>query len=235
MIVAVEQPYFLPYIGYWQLLNAVDVFVILDDVNYIKRGFINRNNILLDGKSYRFSIPVQDASQNRLIMDTRICLYEREKQKFLARIEYAYRKAPQYLQTYPIIKDIINNEEEDLTEFIQYSLLAIAKRLGITTEIIKSSALGKDNSFTGQKRVIEICKQVKADTYINPIGGRKLYDKFFFNRENIALFFLDTRHENIVYPQFNNAFVNMLSIIDIMMFNPIEKIQKFLEEYDLNE
>ena len=80
MIVAVEQPYFLPYIGYWQLLNAVDVFVILDDVNYIKRGFINRNNILLDGKSYRFSIPVQDASQNRLIMDTRICLYEREKQ-----------------------------------------------------------------------------------------------------------------------------------------------------------
>lgn len=235
MVVAVEQPYFLPYIGYWQLLNAVDIFVILDDVNYIKRGFINRNSILVDGKSYRFSIPVKGASQNRLIMDTRLCFEDKEKKRFLARIECAYGRAPQFSSVYSLMSDIINNDDDDLTGFIQYSLTAIAKYLGITTEIVKSSDMNKDNSLTGQERIIEICKQIKADTYINPTGGRYLYDKVSFNKENINLFFLDTRYGNIVYRQFNDTFVGMLSIIDFMMFNPVEKIQEFLKEYDLNE
>lgn len=235
MIAAVDQPYFLPYIGYWQLLNAVDTFVVLDDVNYIKRGFINRNSILLDGKPYRFSIPVKDASQNRLIMNTKLCFDDREKQKFLSRMEYAYGKAAQFSEVYPIICDIINYQEDDLTEYIWYSLTSIARYLGITTEIRKSSVLDKNNSLTGQNRIIEICRQLNAETYINPTGGRHLYTKESFNKMNIDLFFLDTRHENIVYPQFNNTFVGMLSIVDVMMFNPIERIQEFLKEYDLNE
>lgn len=235
MIAAVEQPYFLPYIGYWQLLNAVDIFVILDDVNYIKRGYINRNSILLNGRPYRFSIPIRNASQGRKIMDTVLCFDEREKQKFLLRIELAYKKAPQFLQVYSLIRDIIYNPQEDLTDFIQYSLVKVCAYLGITTKVIRSSALDKDKSLKGQNRVMEICRCIKADTYINPPGGRELYDKLFFHKENIELFFLDTRHENIVYPQFDNPFVEKLSIIDVMMFNPIEKIQYFLKEYDLNE
>lgn len=234
MIAAVEQPYFLPYIGYWQLLNAVDLFVILDDVNYIRRGFINRNSILLNGAPYRFSIPVKDASQNKKIMEMRLCFDEKEKQKFLSRIEYAYKKAPYFSQVFPFISDIIHNPDEDLTGFIQYSLTSVAAYLGIDTRIIRSSAMDKDNTLTGQNRVVEICRQIGADTYINPAGGRKLYDSRTFHKENMELFFLDTRHENIIYPQFNNPFVGMLSIIDIMMFNPTEKIQHFLKEYDLN-
>lgn len=234
MIATVEQPYFLPYIGYWQLLNAVDIFVILDDVNYIKRGFINRNSILLNGASYRFSIPVRDASQNKKIMEMRLCFDKKEKQKFLSRIEYAYNKAPYFPQVFPFISDIIHNPDENLTDFIQYSLTRVADYLGIDTRIIRSSAMDKDNTLTGQDRVIEICRRIGADTYINPAGGRKLYDNQTFHRENMKLFFLDTRHENIVYPQFDNPFVGMLSIIDIMMFNPTDKIQYFLKEYDLN-
>lgn len=235
MIIAIEQPYFLPYIGYWQLLNAVDNFVILDDVNYIKRGYINRNSILLDGRPYRFSIPVKDASQNRMIKDTRLCFGKREKKKFLSRIEGAYKRASQFYQVYPILNDIVNNEEKDLTQFIQYSLVKITKYLGISTKIIRSSELKKDNTFMGQDRIIEICRQLKADIYINSTGGRHLYDKWFFNKENIDLFFLDTRYEKVIYPQFNNTFIGMLSIIDIMMFNTVERIQEFLMEYDLNE
>ena len=235
MIAAVEQPYFLPYIGYWQLLNAVDIFLILDDVNYIRRGYINRNSILLNGGAYRFSIPVKNASQERKIMDTALCLEEREKQRFLLRIELAYKKAPQFSQVYPLIRDIIYNPQDDLTDFIQYSLRSVAAYLGITTKVIRSSALDKDNSLKGQERVMEICKCINADTYINPPGGRKLYNKQFFHDKNVELFFLDTRHENIVYPQFGNPFVEKLSLIDVMMFNSIEKIQYFLKEYDLNE
>lgn len=235
MIVTVEQPYLFPYIGYWQLLNAVDVFVMLDDVNYIKRGFINRNSILLDGKSYRFSVPVKEASQNKKIMDLCLCFDEKERQKFLSRIEYAYKKAPCFSQVFPLITDIIHNPDEDLTGFIQYSLTSITAYLGIDTRIIRSSAMDKDNTLTGQNRVVEICRRIGADTYINPAGGRKLYDSQTFHKENMELFFLDTRHENIVYPQFDNPFVGQLSIIDIMMFNSIEKIQDFLKEYDLNE
>ncbi len=235
MKVGIMQPYFLPYIGYWQLLSVVDIFVILDDVNYIKRGFINRNSILLDGRPYRFSIPVKDASQNRLIMNTKLCFDDREKERFLSRIGYAYGKTTQFSQVYPIIDDIVNNDEVNLTEFIQYSLIAIARYLGITTEIVKSSVLDKDNSLTGQDRIIEICRHLKADTYINPTGGRHLYDEASFNKEKMELFFLDTKHEKIVYPQFDNTFVGMLSIVDIMMFNPVETIQEFLKEYDLNK
>lgn len=235
MIAAVDQPYFLPYIGYWQLLNAADVFVILDDVNYIKRGFINRNSILLDGMPYRFSIPVKDASQNRLIMDTKLCFDNKEKKKFLSRLEYAYGKAPRFEQVYPLLDAVIQYDEEDLTDFIRNSLTVIARYLGITTKIMKSSEMDKDNTFTGQDRIIEICRWLKADTYINPTGGRHLYDHVHFNKENINLFFLDTRNENIVYSQFREKFVGMLSIVDIMMFNSIEEIGKFLKEYDLNE
>lgn len=235
MILAVEQPYFLPYIGYWQLLNVVDVFVILDDVNFIKRGFINRNNILINNKPYRFSIPIKEVSQNKMIKDTKLCFNERDRKSFLSQIKYAYGKAPQFKEVYSMIGDIVNNPDEDLTRFIQYSLRTVAQYIGISTQIVRSSDINKNNTLTGQDRVIEICKKLGGDMYINPTGGRHLYDKNAFNKESIDLVFLDTRHEKIIYRQFDNIFVSMLSIIDIMMFNTVEKIQKFLKEYDLNE
>ena len=181
MKVAIMQPYLFPYIGYWQLINAVNQFVILDDVNYIKQGFINRNYILLNGQSHMFSIPICQASQNRLIMDTKLNFSPKEKMKFIKTIEFAYKKAPYFLDVFPIIRDIIGNDESNLTKYILNSILKINKYLGIKTDICISSQLKKDNCLKGEERIKEICKCVGADIYINPSGGRMLYHSELLN------------------------------------------------------
>lgn len=235
MKIGIMQPYLFPYIGYWQLIYAVDRFVILDDVNYIMRGYINRNSILLDGKPYKFTIPIKQASQNRLIMDTKLNFEEKDKKKLLATIGNAYKKAPFYERVMPMIKDIILNPQEDLTEYILYSIEMVMKYMEINREIYRSSQIEKDNTLRAQDRIIEICKRLQADTYINPCGGRKLYDHETFEQQGMKLLFLDVCNERIIYKQSQKTFEPNLSIIDVMMFNDITAIKKILEEYELNE
>ena len=137
--VAIMQPYFFPYIGYWQLMNAVDMFVILDDVNFIKRGFINRNNILLNNQPYMFSIPLERPSQNKLIMDTKLNFSDKEKDSFLKTINLAYKKAPYFETVFSLIQNIVKLQELDLTKYIHNSFNEVNKYLGIDTRILVSS------------------------------------------------------------------------------------------------
>jgi len=234
MKTAIMQPYLFPYIGYWQLINAVDSFVILDDVNYIKRGYINRNSILINGQPYRFSVPVKDASQNRLIKDMELYFGEKEKVKFLVRIENAYRKAPFFDMVMPLVRTIVENDTDDLTGYVGYSIEKIMDYLKMRTKIMKSSDIQKDNTLAGQDRIIEICEQLHTDIYVNPSGGRLLYQAEKFKAHGIALYFLDTKFDKIVYRQFGHEFVENLSIIDVLMFNSVDRIQEFLEECMLN-
>lgn len=235
MKVAIMQPYFFPYIGYWQLMNAVDKFIILDDVNYIMRGYINRNSILINGEPHRFTIPIQQASQNKLIQDTKLNFQEKDKKKFITMLTNAYKKAPYYQKVMPIIEEIIFNEEEDLTTYLHKSLEGICNYLGIKTEIYRSSQIQKNTLLKAQDRIIEICKKMQAEVYINPCGGRTLYNYKAFEKEDIQLFFLDTKSEKIVYQQGVETFKPNLSIIDVMVFNSVETIKMFLEAYELND
>ena len=228
------QPYLFPYIGYWQLMNAVDQFVILDDVNYIVRGYINRNRILFHGQPYMFTIPIKKASQNRLIMDTELRFETEDKRKILLTIRNAYKKAPYFETVMPIIEDIILNPEKDLTSYIRFSMENIIRYLDADIEILQSSEIEKKQNLKAGEKIIEICKVLGADTYINPCGGRALYDHSDFEKEGIKLFFLDTKEECISYDQRQDKFVPNLSIIDILMFNDVRTIQKFLKEYELN-
>lgn len=234
MKVGIMQPYIFPYIGYWQLINSVDKFVILDDVNYIMRGYINRNSILLNGKPYRFTISIRKASQERLIMDTKLSFGHEEREKFLKTIRNAYRNAYCYENVMPLIEEIINNKENDLTKFIKFSIERIMQYLQIQTEILSSSEIQKNNALKGEERIIEICQRLKADTYINPCGGRKLYNSENFANNNIELFFLDTYSNKIIYDQGKESFERNLSIIDVLFFNDVETIKGFLREYELN-
>lgn len=235
MKVAIMQPYLFPYIGYWQLVNAVDRFVLLDDVNYIVRGYINRNSILINGEPHKFTIPIQKASQNRLIKDTKLNFQETDKKKFIAMLENAYKKALHYQDVMPLIKKIVFQEEEDLTSYIYISIKEISAYLNISTDIYRSSRIPKDISLKAQERIIEICKKMRADVYINPCGGRELYVHERFEEEGIQLFFLDTRGENITYWQGTEEFKPNLSIIDVMMFNDVTTVKGFLNQYDLNQ
>lgn len=235
MRIAVMQPYLFPYIGYWQLINAVDEFVILDDVNFIKRGYINRNYILLDGKKYMFSLPIIKASQNKLIMDTKILDDIKEREKLILTFKNAYRKCRYYENVMPLIEKIIRNSETDLTEYIKYSIELIMQYLLIKTNIKKSSAINKDNSLKAQDRIIEICKKEYADCYINPCGGRDLYDRASFEKNNMVLYFLDPQISQIRYKQKSDEFIAGLSIIDMMMNLSVEEIRELLIRYDLKK
>lgn len=234
MKVAIMQPYLFPYIGYWQLIHAVDRFVLLDDVNYIVRGYINRNSILINGEPHKFTIPIQKASQNRLIKDTKLNFQETDKKKFTAMLDNAYKKAPHYQDVMPLIEKIVFQEEDDLTSYIYISIKEIGAYLNISTDIYRSSQIPKDISLKAQERIIEICKKMQADVYINPCGGRELYAHENFEKEGIQLFFLDTRGENITYRQGTGEFKPNLSIIDVMMFNDVTIVRDFLNQYDLN-
>lgn len=227
------QPYFFPYIGYWQLINAVDKFVLLDDVNYIKRGYINRNEILLNGVRYRFTVPISHISQNKLIMHTTLNFDKKNRIRLLNTIEQAYRKRPFFRDIINLISDIIYYEENDLTKYIYNSIIKINACLGIGTEIMISSQIEKKNIYKAQDRIIEICRVLGADEYINPCGGRDLYEHSRFDVNGVKLFFLSTEQEKIKYNQGYDSFHANLSIIDLLMNNSKNELKKILLEYKL--
>lgn len=232
MKLAIMQPYLFPYIGYFQLINAVDKFVIYDDIKYTKKGWINRNRILVNGKDKLFTIPLKKDSDY-------LDIYERklsdnspaEIKKILNKIEASYKKAPYYREIYPIITDCLLHEENNLFDYIYYSIKKIKTYLNIKTKLIISSKIGIKKRLKGEAKVISICKRLKSTHYINAIGGVKLYDKENFLKENIKLNFI--KSNVIEYKQFNNIFIPSLSIIDVMMFNSKKEITKMLNDYTL--
>jgi hypothetical protein len=231
MKLAIMQPYIFPYIGYFQLINAVDRFVILDDVNYIKKGWINRNRILVNKKDYKFIVPVKDLSQNKLISDLFLVEEDKWKIKLLRTIEDNYKKAPFYESTFLIINQLIEYGELNLSRYIVKSLQTLTDYLGISTQIIPSSSVYCNSNLKAQERILDICMKEKADVYINAIGGIELYSKEEFHANGIDLKFLSP--SRIEYPQFQGQFVPWLSIIDVLMFNPKEVVKTYLNQYDL--
>jgi len=231
MTIAIMQPYIFPYIGYFQLINAVDKFVMYDDVNFINKGWINRNQILVSGKPHLFTIPLKDASQNKLIYEVELSVTEPWKKKFLKTVQQSYQKAPNYQKVFLLIEEIVNFDSKTIAEITLYAIKKVCGHMNITTEIVNSSSIYNNTELKGQERILDICRQENAAHYINPIGGMELYEKNKFEKENIRLNFIKSVASP--YPQFKNAFVPWLSIIDILMFNDDENIAKLLKEFEL--
>jgi hypothetical protein len=232
MKVAIMQPYFFPYIGYFQLMNAVNEFVVYDNIKFTKKGWINRNRILVNGKDSYITIPLKKDSdfldvRDRFLADA----WFLQRNKILNRIAGSYRKSPWFDFVYPLIEKCILFEESNLFKFILNSLTLVKEHLGIKTPLLISSAIPIDHELKAEKKVAEICKARKANVYLNPIGGIQLYKKDNFKDEGIELYFL--RSNDIRYKQFNNDFIPFLSIIDVMMFNSKEKIIQMLGSYVL--
>jgi len=228
MNIAIMQPYLFPYIGYWQLVNAVDTFVIYDDVNYIKQGFINRNSILINGEKQRLTLNVTGASSNRKINE--ICIGD-NSENILKTISQNYNKAPQFENVYPLLTKLLLNKDTNLARFIGFTITEISSYLGISTDLIYSSDIKKRKTLTAQDRLIEMCHQIGADTYFNMIGGSHLYSKSYFELNGLKLKFMKPLPVN--YNQFGNDHIPNLSIIDVMMFNDRENTRAFLDQYKL--
>jgi hypothetical protein len=228
MKLGIMQPYFFPYIGYFQLINKVDKYVIYDDVNFIKGGWINRNKILSNGNILLFNIPTDGASSFKKINEIKV---GEKKERLLKTIEQEYRKAPFYKNVFPLVSSIVNNENKNLASFLANGLVKVSEYLEIQTEFILSSNIKKDNELKGKDKVLSICNILETTEYYNAIGGMELYSKEEFKEHDISLYFLKTN--NIEYKQFNNSFVPSLSIIDVMMFNSVDTIKKMLTDYQL--
>lgn len=225
MRIAIMQPYFLPYIGYWQLMNAVDRFIVYDNVEYTKKGWINRNRMLLDCREETFTIPIAGASDNLHVVHREVAK-EFIAQKLLNKFESAYRKAPHYAATIELLSRILHNPERNLFRFIYSSIAEVAEYLQIETPLTIASAISADHSLKGQARVLDICRALTATEYVNPPGGIGLYDSKVFSEQGIKLKFLYPG--DVRYRQFSEAFLPNLSIVDLLMFNGLEHVSHFL-------
>ena len=231
--VAIMQPYFLPYIGYFQLLTCADRFVVYDNVEFTKKGWIQRNRILDHGSPRVFTIPVAHASDTLHVCEREIAVNSnRDRQKILNVVRNAYRRAPFFDDAYPLVEECVMHSKTNLFDFILHSLKAACSYLQMTPSMAISSHLDVDHSLKGQDRVIAICQHEGAATYVNPIGGVSLYDSKSFSDAGIDLAFLRV-DPDLAYRQFGNPFEPNLSIVDVMMFNSVEDTRKMLSSYSL--
>lgn len=233
MKTAIMQPYIFPYIGYFQLINSVDNFVFYDDVNYIKRDWINRNQILVNNHAQYFTVPVIKASQNKLINQVHIDKSSKDYNNILTTIKNNYKKAPFYNSVIHIIENILENHSNlSISALAIESVLKVLEYLEINKKtFISSKHFSESKGLEKADRLIRITKESGANYYINAIGGAEIYSKDYFNSHEIELSFLKAKY--IHYKQFDNEYLPWLSIIDILMFNSREDVLKMFNQYEL--
>lgn len=212
------QPYFFPYLGYFSLLDSVDVFVIYDDVNFIRRGWINRNYFLGSKGSYRYTLPIQNVSQNKKICDLFISDIEKQKRQFMTSIQHSYGKSPYYKQVHLLLEQIFSCNSDNLSIFLAHSLQCLSDYIGISTKIVRASDLQIAQEKSREDRIIAMCKSLGASVYINAAGGTDLYKSQSFSDNDLELMFINFEGEE--YQQYTQgSFIKDLSVIDGLMFN----------------
>lgn len=230
---AVMQPYVFPYLGYFQLIGSVDRFVVFDDVHFIKRGWIHRNALLANGQALRFTIPLDRASQHKLINETELhpVEYAAWQRKFLKTLRQNYKSAPHFAPVFSLVEKVLSEPGPTIATLATASLRAVADYLPLSTSFVTSSALNYDRTTKGQEKILAIVQQQGASVYINPPGGAELYEPGAFAEKDVRLQFIQP--QQITYAQFKEPFVPNLSVIDVMMFNDRPQIQQMLQQYDL--
>lgn len=224
MIAGIHQPYFMPYLGYWQLINAVDVFASADNYNFIRGGWIHRNRILRQGNICYFNITIDHMSQNRYICDHMIKPLDVGERLGILR-EY-YRKAPNLETGLDVMRDALTCDTLNLADFLFHTISVVCTYLGITTRLVKTSDYPQDPTLRKEGRIFDYCRQLGADTYYNAIGGRELYTFDSFREHGLALDFLECIP--VAYRQQAQEFVPRLSIIDVIMNTSQKESQDML-------
>ncbi len=223
MKIGIMQPYFFPYVGYYQLINSVDKFIIYDNIKYTKKGWINRNILNSNNSDKKITLPLMKDSDSLNIVERKLSNnWNKDKIKLLNIISSFYIKSPFYNEVFSLIEEIFSYTNSNLFYFLLNSLKKVNRYLDINTELVISSKIKIDHSLKGKDKVLSICKKMKADNYYNAIGGKNLYERKVFNSKGIDLKFLKI-----------NDSINTFSIIDVMMKNDKNNISKMLKEYTI--
>jgi hypothetical protein len=229
MIVAIMQPYFFPYIGYFQLMSAVDTFVIYDDVQYINRGWVNRNRIASRGLVQWLTMPVSKAPREWPINKRHYVDDSKVRARLVEKVQRTYSQSAFFDAVFPELEDLINYADCNVARHNANSLTSLARKLGVDCRVVKSSEIEKPSGLKGAAKIIDICDRIGARHYINSIGGRLLYDANEFRRRSIELLFLETQ----VPPQQLSVGPQYLSIIDSLMREGPVASRQALAEYRL--
>lgn len=230
MSVAIMQPYFFPYLGYFQLVQAVDDFVFYDDVMFIKKGWINRNRILLQGQEFLFTIPLEKQSQNKSIRESNVAWGTDFANKFLAQLESAYKKSPQYAQVLPLVQQLFSEKPESMADLAGKSIELVWQYLGQQKRFHYSSKLPNNQVDGRAERLIHLTQQLGSSKYINALNGQELYQKDFFAAKGIELLFIKPTLSP--YQQANvSEFIPGLSMLDVLMWNEPQVVNQMLEKY----
>lgn len=229
---AIMQPYIFPYVGYFHLIEASDVFVFYDDVTYIKQGWVNRNRILFQGEPKTFSIPISNTSSNTFIMDTQTCINDKWLKKFYGVIQQAYKKAPFYQSVLGLLHEVTDPKNASVSDLAIHSISSVYAYLGESYNFKKSSEFSPDTQGLDRaERLCVITKRLGHHAYANASGGKSLYDKPQFKQLDVDLSFVSS--SEVEYTQFENPFVPWLSIIDVLMFNSEEATKEMFKEYTI--
>ena len=230
--VAVMQPYVFPYVGYFSLIEASDIFVFYDDVHFIQQGWINRNRILVNGQPFRFTIPLSNGSSNELIMDVRTHGFERFRTKFIRQVGQAYTKSPFRDTALAYIEDVFSGDCALIADIAMRSVTEFYKLLGVERTFHRSSVLSPESRGHGRSdRLIEMTRLCNADSYVNSAAGEALYDRTYFRERGIELRFFTP--ELAAYEQPGvSPFVPGLSIIDAVMNNSIDELKVLISHYE---
>jgi hypothetical protein len=255
MKLAIMQPYFFPYIGYFQTIQAVDKYILYGNVNYIKKGWIHRNRILVkQGEPRYILVNIEARSSNAKIYETKLCRDTKWKKKILNLIKYNYSRSAYFQEIFPLVGKIVNEDSDNIHIYNSNCIIKICNYLDISTQIqcsnqqylemekalddeygqiemVSEVSTPQANLDKKTARVIRICKMEGSDVYINPIGGKTLYKKEVFKENGIDLFFI--KAQNIFYRQFSNTFIPDLSIIDVLMHCGRDKTREFLNSCKL--
>jgi WbqC-like protein family len=235
MSIAIMQPYVFPYIGYFQMIAAVETFVFYDDVHFIKKGWINKNRILLNGQDYTFTIPCVKISQNKLINETEVVPRSPEVAKLLAQIASSYKKSPHFEEVFPVLQGVLQAEVRQISELAQLSVVEVCHYLGMPARFVQSSIFSpQTRGMEKADRLIQITKDAGHKHYINAPGGKELYTKPYFAAQGVELSFIQPQ-SSVQYTQGKSKnFVPWLSIIDVLMNCSIDQIQSMMRHYYLD-
>ncbi|OBW58410.1 hypothetical protein A9986_05575 [Solibacillus silvestris] len=233
MKLVLMQPYFFPYIGYFQLMNLCDEFIAFDTVQYIKKGWINRNRILHpEGNPTYVNVPIKKFKSNTLIKDILIDNTVDWKQTIINRLQQYYKTAPYKEEVLTFIENCLNGEFSHLSELNVHLLQETCNYLNINCRInsLSKCHFEYEKAAASDEWGLNICKALNAKTYINAPGGIVFFDKNKYWKENIDIKFINPTFNR--YSQNSEAFISGLSILDVMMFNSVEDIQKMLLSYE---
>lgn len=234
MTIAIMQPYFFPYIGQFQLIHAADRFILCDDVQYIRHGWINRNRVLKPNEGhYYITVPLAKHSSNEIIRNISVVADGAWKQKILGQVEHYKKRAPFYSNVSGLLRNCFATAETSIAKLNGACLKAVCEYIGIDFTLEVSSEMGLDysNVNSTDEWAIRICEQLGASEYLNPIGGINLYEKKKFQEHKLGLCFLQPNIR--CYNQGRNSFEPSLSILDVMMFNSPDEIKAMLNDYEL--